>query len=212
MRESRLILVGGGGHCKAVIDVVRSSGRSIYGILDNSLPVGSDVLGIPVVGNDNDIPSLANEDTEFLITVGQIKSSSIRHNIANAIVTAGGKLANPIIASTAHIALGAKIGKGTVIMHNAVVNSDAVIGENVIVNTAAVVEHDCRISDFVHISTGAIVNGCSTIGNNCFIGSHATIANVKTVVSDTIIGAGAVVVNDITIPGTYCGIPAHPVK
>ena len=41
MSEKKLILVGGGGHCKAVIDVAISAGREIRGIIDNAIPVGS---------------------------------------------------------------------------------------------------------------------------------------------------------------------------
>lgn len=212
MSERRLILVGGGGHCKAVIDVAISAGRNVYGILDNNIAAGSTVLGVPVIGSDNDISSFADENTEFIITVGQIKTSSIRRKIADRIRLAGGTFASPLIASTAHIAKGITIGNGTVIMHNTVINSDAKIGENTIINTGAIVEHDCTVGDFVHISTGAIANGVSTIGNDTFIGSHATIANTVTIHPDTIIGAGAVVTKDITHPGTYCGIPAKQLK
>lgn len=211
MSEKKLILVGGGGHCKAVIDVAVSAGRKIHGIIDNAIPVGSTVLDIPVIGTDDNLSDFAHEDVEFLITVGQIKSSSIRQKLADKIALAGGTFAAPLIASTAHIAKGAKIGNGTVIMHNAVINSDAIIGENTIINTGAIVEHDCNIGDLVHISTGAIVNGASTIGSHTFIGSHATIANVITISPHTIIGAGSLVIRDISHPGTYCGVPTKPI-
>lgn len=207
--DKDLILVGGGGHCKAVIDVAISAGRNIKGIIDNNKQ-GETILGIPVIGGDDDIPSLATDNVEFLITVGQIKSGLIRLKIAHTISSVGGKFAAPVIAKTAHIAKGAVIGNGTVIMHNSVINSDAVVGKNCIINTGAIVEHDCRIGDFVHLSTGAIVNGTSTIGSNTFVGSHATIANNITITDNNIIGAGAVVINDINESGTYCGIPAKP--
>ena len=57
MSEKKLILVGGGGHCKAVIDVAISAGREISGIIDNAIPVGSTVLDIPVIGTDDNLPS-----------------------------------------------------------------------------------------------------------------------------------------------------------
>lgn len=212
MREKRLILVGGGGHCKAVIDVIKSAGNTIFGIIDNEIPVGDKVLDVPVVGGDNDLSSFADHNTEFLITVGQIKSPSIRKRLTLAITQSGGVLAEPVIASTAHIAIGAKIGRGTVVMHNAVVNSDATIGENCIINTGAIIEHDCTVGDFVHISTGAIANGASHIGNDCFVGSHATIAHMANVADNTVVGAGAVVMNDINEEGTYVGIPAKKIR
>lgn len=209
--SKKLVLIGGGGHCKAVIDVALSCNRQILGIIDNAISTGECIVGVPVIGCDNDIKDLITEygdNIEFIVTVGQIKSPLVRKKLADAITELGGTLAEPVIASTAHIAIGAKIGRGTVVMHNAVVNTEAKIGENCIINTGAIIEHDTTIGDFTHISTGAIVNGVSHIGDECFIGSHATIANVKSITTGTIIGAGTVVINDITQAGTYCGIPA----
>lgn len=215
MKEKQLILVGGGGHCKAVIDVAMAAERPIMGIIDESLAIDDSVVGVSVIGRDNDIKEIVakhGDSVEFLITVGHIKSSAIRVRIANAITLAGGAFATPLIAPSAHIAIGAQIGRGTVVMHNAVVNTHATIGDNSIINTGAIVEHDCTVGDFVHISTGAIVNGMSTIGNDCFIGSHATVVNGKHIANDVVVGAGATVTCNITQPGTYCGTPAKQIK
>ena len=211
MNGKELILIGGGGHCKAIIDVALSAHRSVMGILDNALEKGSRVLGVPVIGNDSDIKSIVEQygdDVEFLISVGQIKSAEVRRRISDEIINAGGALATPLISPSAHIAKGAKVGNGTVVMHNAVINADAVVGENCIINTGAIVEHDCKVGNFVHISTGAIMNGVSLIGDNSFVGSHATIANTIKVCANAVIGAGAVVVDHISQSGTYCGVPA----
>lgn len=211
MNGKELILIGGGGHCKAIIDVALSAHRSVMGILDNALEKGSRVLGVPVIGNDSDIKSIVEQygdDVEFLISVGQIKSAEVRRRISDEIINAGGALATPLVSPSAHIAKGAKVGNGTVVMHNAVINADAVVGENCIINTGAIVEHDCTVGNFVHISTGAIMNGVSSIGDNSFVGSHATIANTIKVCANAVIGAGAVVVDHISQSGTYCGVPA----
>lgn len=211
MNGKELILIGGGGHCKAIVDVALSAHRSVMGILDNALEKGSRVLGVSVIGNDNDIKSIVEQygdDVEFLISVGQIKSAEVRRRISDEIINAGGALATPLISPSAHIAKGAKVGNGTVVMHNAVINADAVVGENCIINTGAIVEHDCAVGNFVHISTGAIMNGVSSIGDNSFVGSHATIANTIKVCANAVIGAGAVVVDHISQSGTYCGVPA----
>ena len=211
MNGKELILIGGGGHCKAIIDVALSAHRSVMGILDNALEKGSRVLGVPVIGDDSDIKSIVEQygdDVEFLISVGQIKSAEVRRRISDEIINAGGALATPLVSPSAHIAKGAKVGNGTVVMHNAVINADAVVGENCIINTGAIVEHDCTVGNFVHISTGAIMNGVSLIGDNSFVGSHATIANTIKVCANAVIGAGAVVVDHISQSGTYCGVPA----
>lgn len=214
VNDKKLVFVGGGGHCKAVIDVATSVGRPILGIIDNNLAIGSSVAGIPVIGSDNDLKHIIEyvNSIEFIITVGQISNSLVRTRLAENIALLGGSFASPLIAATAHIALGAEIGCGSVVMHNTVVNTFAKIGENSIINTGAIVEHDCIVGDFVHISTGAIINGACSIGNNTFIGSHATVVNGKNIANDVVVGAGATVTCDITQPGTYCGTPAKQIK
>lgn len=209
--DTKLVLIGGGGHCKTVIDIAASSNREILGIIDRAVPAGTRVLGIPVLGNDEMIPKLVEKygnDIEFVITVGQLTTSSVRRKLAETVEKAGGRFAWPIIAETAHIGLHTAIGNGTVIGNNAVINPDAKIGKNCIINTGAIIEHDCRIGDFVHVSTGAVINGESVIGSDSFMASNSTVFNCVTVTDHVTVGAGSVVTKDITESGTYYGIPA----
>lgn len=191
MNKKPLILVGGGGHCKSVIDVAESAGYTILGILDKPEEVGKQVLDYKVIGTDDDIPQYVDK-AEFIITVGQIKSSAIRHKIAERIEKAGGKHAT-IVASDATVSKYATIGEGTVILHKCVVNADAKIGKNCIVNTMANIEHEVEIGDFCHISTGVMVNGMTKIGNDTFIGSGSVLYNCIEVPCNSIIPAGTIV-------------------
>ena len=191
MPTKPLILLGGGGHCKSVIDVAESVGYTILGILDKPELVGTKVLGYEIIGTDEDIPQYVNK-AEFLITVGQIKSPAIRKKLAALVEQAGGQFAT-IIASDAYVSKYAKIGKGTVVMHKAVVNADACIGEHCIINTMANIEHEVKVGDFCHISTGVMVNGNCVIGDEVFIGSGSVLYNGISVENNAIIPAGSIV-------------------
>ena len=186
-----LILLGGGGHCKSVIDVAESAGYTILGILDKPELVGTKVLDYEIIGTDDDIPQSVDK-AEFLITVGQIKSPAIRKKLALLVMRAGGKFAT-VIANDAYVSKYAKIGKGTVIMHKAVVNADACIGEHCIINTMANIEHEVQIGGFCHVSTGVMVNGNCVIGDEVFIGSGSVLYNGKSVIKNAIIPAGSIV-------------------
>lgn len=201
MGKKNLILVGGGGHCKSVIDVAESAGFNIIGILDISKNIGKSVLRYKIIGTDSDIPSFINQ-AEFIIAVGFIKDPSTRIKLYNKIKVAGGKLAT-IVASTAYVSKYATLGEGTVIMHQAIVNANAKVGSNCIINTFANIEHDVQIGDQCHISTGAMVNGGCKIGDRCFIGSQSVIANGKAICNDCIIGCGTSVLRDIDTNGVY---------
>lgn len=202
-----LILIGGGGHCKSVIEVAESAGYEIKGILDMPDEVGKEVLpGHKVIGTDDEIP-LYVEECDFVITVGFIKNPAIRIKLYNKVKAAGGRLAT-IIASTAHVSKYAELGEGTVIMHHAFVNACAKIGDNCIINTFVNIEHDAEVGNQCHISTGTMVNGECKIGDNCFIGSQSVCANCIEIASDIIVGAGSVVRKSIRMKGIYAGNPA----
>ena len=202
-----LILIGGGGHCKSVIEVTESAGYEIKGILDMPDEVGKEVLpGHKVIGTDDEIPQYV-EECDFIITVGFIKNPALRIKLYNKVKAAGGRLAT-IIASTAHVSKYAELGEGTVIMHQAFVNAGAKIGDNCIINTFVNIEHDAEVGNQCHISTGTMVNGECKIGENCFIGSQSVCANCIEIASDIIVGAGSVVRKSIRVKGIYAGNPA----
>ena len=68
MKES-IILVGGGGHCKSCIDVIEEEGRfSIKGIIDLPEKKGEKILGYPIIGSDDDLEKLSKAYHYLLIT------------------------------------------------------------------------------------------------------------------------------------------------
>ena len=206
MEQKNLILVGGGGHCKSVIDVAESAGYNILGILDMPEDVGKPVLNYKVIGTDNEIP-LYVDKAEFVISVGFIKNPATRIKLYDKVKEAGGKLAT-VIASTAHVSKYSTIGEGTVVMHQAFINAGAHIGANCIINTFCNVEHDAQIGDQCHISTGTMVNGDCKIGDRCFIGSQSVLANGIELGDDIIVGAASFVMQNTMKKGIYFGNPA----
>lgn len=201
-----LILIGGGGHCKSVIEAAESAGYQILGVLDMPEEVGKEILSTKVIGTDDDIPAYVDK-AEFVITVGFIKNPTVRIKLYNRVKEVGGKLAT-VIASTAHVSKYATLGEGTVVLHHAFVNAAAKVGNNVILNNFVNIEHDAVIGDQCHISTGAMVNGECKVGERCFIGSQSVLANCITIGDDIIIGAGSVVRKSIFEKGIYAGNPA----
>lgn len=186
--KPNIILIGGGGHCLSVIDVVEQEDKyNIKGILDDTKK--GDVLGYPILGNRDLVKELSTEEVFFLITIGQIKSSSTREDIALLLDSCKANLAT-VISPLAYISKHATIGEGSVIMHNAIINTKAKVGKHCIINTKANIEHNVQIGDFCHISTCATINGDTIVGKRTFIGSNATISNNITIVEKSIISAG----------------------
>jgi sugar O-acyltransferase (sialic acid O-acetyltransferase NeuD family) len=187
----KIILIGGGGHCKSAIDVIEQEARfEIIGIVDKPKSLGSKVLGYSVIGSDLDLQNLAKKYRNALITVGQIKSALTRIKLFNLAIKCGFALPS-IISPKAYVSKHSKIGSGSIVMHQAIVNANSFIGDNCIINTKALIEHDCSISDHCHISTNAIINGGNQIGSKSFIGSNVTTKEYTKIKKNSLIKAGS---------------------
>ena len=166
-----IILIGGGGHCKAVIDVVELEGLfNIIGIIDKPEMFEEKVLEYQIIGNDSELINLVKSCNNALITIGQIKTPSARIKLFNKLLQLGFKLPT-IVSPRAYISKHSSIGIGSVIMHDAIISAGAVIGDNCIINTKAIVEHGSKIGNHCHISTNSVINGEVVVGDGCFIGS-----------------------------------------
>jgi sugar O-acyltransferase (sialic acid O-acetyltransferase NeuD family) len=207
-----IVLIGAGGHCKAVIDVIELENKfNIIGVLDPHFKLLPKVLNYPVLGNDDEIEKLSKTIEYFFICVGQTKSASIRINLFELIKKNGSKL--PVIQSPlSHVSKYAKIDDGTIIMHHALVNTNAKIGHNCIINTGALIEHDVSIGNHCHISTKAVLNGSVRVGDESFIGSNTVVADSISIANNTVIGAGSVVIRSNFSSGIYAGNPSQKIS
>lgn len=169
----KILLVGGGGHCKSVIDVIEQQNiYSIVGIVDKKELIGTKVLGYEVIGCDDDLDELFNKYKNACITVGHIKSNKLRIKLFNKVKKIGFSLP-AIISPLAYVSKHAEIMDGSIVMHHALINANAKIGKNCIINTKSLIEHDVEISDNCHISTGTIINGGCFVKDNSFMGSNS---------------------------------------
>ena len=206
MKNNSIILVGGGGHAKACIDVIMSTDKyNIIGYIDIKESLDSK-FGIPYLGPDSEIDQYILE-TSFLITVGHINNPSIRIKLFNKLKALNALL--PVIISPfAHVSKFATIEEGTIVMHGAIIQFNAEIGANCIINDKALIEHDVKVGKNCHVSTGAILNGDVVVMDNVFIGSGSVIKNGILISNNAIVGSGSNVVNDILNNNIVFGNPA----
>jgi len=213
----KILLLGAGGHCKSVLDsIISSYCYDSIGIIDKILPSiedeNSNIMGIPIIGEDNDLTRLYSEGfTEAFITVGSIGDVSLRKKLYITIKQIGFHIPN-IVDSSSIVSSFAVLGEGIYIGKNAVVNADAKIGNCAIINTSAVIEHECRIGDFVHIAPGSILSGNVWIDEGTHIGAGSVIKQGLHIGADTMIGIGSVVLKDIKSKVTAYGNPCKEVK
>lgn len=207
--KEKIILIGGGGHAKVLIDLIRTNGQfEITGILDSGLKIGSLVLGISVLGSDNLLSELYSKGIKSAcIAVGSIKNNDKRKLLFENGRGCGFDIPF-LIHPKAIVSKEAIISKGTQIMASAIIQTSSLIGDNTIINTGAIIEHDCKVGNHVHICPGAIISGGCSINDGAFIGAGATIMQSLNIGRNAVVAAGAVVINNVPDGVEVKGVPA----
>jgi sugar O-acyltransferase (sialic acid O-acetyltransferase NeuD family) len=193
-----IIVYGGGGHGKSVIDTIRAQGvYQIHGIVDDGLDPGTSVMGIPVLGNSQKLPDLyAQRIRQAVNAVGGIGDISSRIKVFQ-LLAEQGFVCPAVIHPSAVIETSAVITPGVQVFPHAYVGSDVKLGIGVIVNTGAVVSHECCLDDYANVSPGALLAGGVTIGKGSLIGMGVTI-NLGVKIGDNArIGNGATIKTDV---------------
>lgn len=205
-----LILLGGGGHARVLIDVARLMGRTVAAVLDdNDTLHGSAVDGVEVAGGIDTLSRYAPRGYELVNAVGSAGLPAVRRRVWERGSGAGFNFAT-LAHRSAVIASGAVLRAGAQVLAGAVVGPGAAIGPDAIINTSASVDHDTTIGAHTHIAPGATVCGGVTIGAGCHVGCGATIIQGVTIGDGVLVAAGAVVTGDLQDGARVAGVPAGP--
>ena len=207
----RIVVIGGGGHAKVVICVLKKLGYAIAGYTDNH--DRGTILGIPHLGSDSDLNPLIEKRqcVAAIVGIGKVDTSDIRLSLQRRFAERG--FTFPAICSP-HAVINEEVtlGAGAVVLDGAIVNSGTILGEACVLNTGSTIDHDCVIGANVHIAPGVTLSGGVTVGDNCMIGTGTRIIQSLTICEGCLIGAGSTVVEDIFEAGTYVGSPAKKIR
>jgi len=198
MNSEKIIIIGGGGHCRVVLDAIKRSKKfSIYGVLDPKLPKGTFISGVKVIGTDDALPKLAEKGIRnAFIGVGSIGNCKPRKRLYNNLKNLG--FALPVIIHPgAVVADDVLLSEGAFVAAGTVINPGVKIGKNAIINTSSSVDHDCRIGDFVHIAPGVTLSGGVKIGDETHVGTGANVIQYIAIGKKVMIGAGQTIRSNV---------------
>ncbi len=207
--ENNIIIVGGGGHARVLIDLIRAAGQyDIVGVTDTSLQAGTIISGVPVLGDDSVLVNIFSKGVQYgAVGVGSVKDNTLRRHLFNRLEAIGFSI--PILCHpSACITSEVKLERGSQIMARAVVGTRSSIGMNTIVNTSVVIEHDCQIGDHVHIASGSVLSGGVIVEDEAFIGAGSVVIQRLRIGRKSIVAAGAVVIRDVPNRSMVKGVPA----
>ncbi len=203
-----IVVWGGGGHGHVVVDLLRVlGGWDVVGFLDNLNPPGARIMGVPVLGDADQLPRLRERGVAHVaVAIGDPAARADMLARARALGFDMPTLVHP----SCVVSPAATVGSACVLCAGAVVGPQTVLGTGVIVNTRASVDHDVRLGDFAHVAPGATVCGFVSIGRATWIGAGAVVRDHLAIGARVMVGAGAVVLQDVADGLTVFGCPAKP--
>lgn len=182
-----LVLVGAGGHARALVEALAAGGVAVSAYVDRAA-----CAWLPGAQRfESDDASEGHRADGFVIGIGAVNPDGLerRLDLFRRYAARGWK-APAVVHSAAIVSSSAALGEGCHILAAAVVQPGAAIGAAAIVNTGAIVEHDSMLGEGAHVAPGAIVLGGVRIG------------------ACTMIGAGAVVLPGASVPDRML-VPAN---
>ena len=193
-----IIVYGGGGHGKSVIDLINTIGNyHIHGVVDDGIKSGTSIMGIPVQGGSQILPDLHKQGIRQAVNaVGGIGDITSRIKVFQ-LLAAHGFVCPSVIHPSAVIENSCKISPGVQVFPQAYIGSEVSIGFGVIVNTGAIVSHDCKLEDYTNISPGAVLAGGVKIGKGSLIGMGVTVNLGVTIGEKCRIGNSATIKSDV---------------
>ncbi len=162
----RLIIVGAGGHARAVAEaVLLADGFELVGFLDDAFPGLAKIWNISVLGTTADMGKCRALAEFAVVAIGK---NELREVLYGQLRTAGFELAT-VVHPRAIVSPRAIVGAGCTVMAGAIIGTEAQLGRGVIVNCGAVVDHHCQIDDFGHLGVHAAMAGGSMLGHGAWM-------------------------------------------
>lgn len=192
-----VIVLGGGGHARVLLAMLRRLQVEVLGVVDPGLAIGGDCLGYPVLGGDEVILGFDSGAIELVNGIGSIpRDKGARARLFNAFSDRGYRFKS-VVDADAWLAEGVAIANGTQVMAGVIIQAGTIIADNCIVNSGAIIEHDCRLAEHCHVAPGATVCGGVHLGEAVHVGAGSVITQGVQVGSHSVIGAGAVLTRDV---------------
>jgi UDP-perosamine 4-acetyltransferase len=201
----RLLILGAGGHARAMADVALACGWTVAGFTDRA--------GIPrgpgVVGDDTEAEKLLRAGLIEGAVVGVGNTSLDRRAELFARLRRDGVAVPTLLHPRATVSPSSRLGAGVAVFPGAVLGVKVEVGDNAVIYSGALLEHDCRVAAHAYLSPGVVLSGSVTVGEGAFLGAGAVVLPGVTIGARSLVAAGAVVTEDVAVGATVMGVPAR---
>jgi sugar O-acyltransferase (sialic acid O-acetyltransferase NeuD family) len=193
----RLLILGAGGHARAVADLAAECGWTVAGFTDRA----GGRERPEVLGDDSQIADLVRSGKVEAAIVGVGNTALGRRVELFEILREADTVIPSLVHPRAMVSRSCTVGAGAVVFAGVVLGAGVKVGENAVLYSNAVAEHDCRIAAHAYLSPGVILCGAVTVESTAFLGAGAVVLPGVTIGPHVKVGAGVVVRTDMRSAG-----------
>lgn len=212
----KVIIIGGKGSAvlaaEQIYDAQIKHGSKIefLGFAFDDESFGDDIYGFPVLAKTTDVYEKYKKfkDVKFIFQLYRPDVIDERVALLHSYGIPEDRFCT-FIHPSCTVARSARIGAGTIIMANSVVNTNAQIGKYCTIQSLSTIGHDSVMGDYNFIATQSTV-GNIVMGNRNFIGINSNTNNFITIGDNCFIGMASNVVKSIPSNTKVYGNPAKP--
>ena len=195
---SDLILFGSGQIAEVFEYYLRTdSEMKVRGfVVDDEYLSDSTFCSLPVVPLSSAAHEFPPERFGAIVALSYKGRNSTRRARFEALLSLGYSM-KTYVHTKAIVATSARIGAGSVILENNVIQPFVELGQNVILWSGNHVGHHSSIDHSVFISSHVVIAGGVSIGAESFVGINSTVRDHVSIGARCVIGAGAVVLKGL---------------
>jgi acetyltransferase EpsM len=146
-----LVLIGAGAHARKLALYAQLLGWQLRAFVDDRPGAASPAAGVPCL-----LPAEVaawSAGQPFLVAIGNPVARQAQQERYLAL----GWLAQTLIHPSACIAADVRIGAGSVVCAQAVLESGAVVGVGAIIDIGVLIDHDGFVGDYQHLKPGSVL-------------------------------------------------------
>ena len=206
--DREIVLLGGGGHARSIIEVLDECGEGLLGYIDEVEVSKTNRIWL---GPDLRMAISLHDSSRFCFFPAAGENRRRRDDL-NLLANLRLELSPPLVSPRAFVAADVEVGLGSIVMPGAVVRAGTQIGIACVINSGAVIDHDCNVEDFAHVGPGVSIAGGAQIQMGAFLGVGSTVLPNVVFGARSILGAGGVAVHHVPPDSVYVGLPAKATR
>ncbi|MCG2643560.1 MULTISPECIES: acetyltransferase [Bradyrhizobium] len=211
MLQKRFVVLGGPGDGLVVAEALHHAARAghaveLVGFLNDVLPPGEILQGVPVLGRFEDWRKLDN-DILFSPAVQKVKDMQARVARINSLEIPEERWGT-VVHPSAVVSSDVVIGPGAFVASCATVQPESRIGRFASLRAGAMLGHHCVVEDHGYVGPNATMCGRSTVGFGAHLGPGSVLLDSKKLGEFSVVGIAAAVTKDVPDRWVVFGNPA----